>query len=66
LLTDSSVLGQDSDASDWWKLTPDESGNYINGTWTKLTALLCVGSEQRTIHIPLILPLFCRAFYPAI
>lgn len=34
LLTDGSVLCQDSDASDWWKLTPDVFGNYVNGTWS--------------------------------
>jgi hypothetical protein len=34
LLTDGTVLCQDSDASDWWKLTPDQSGSYVNGTWS--------------------------------
>jgi len=25
--------------SDWWKLTPDNAGSYVNGTWTKLASL---------------------------
>jgi hypothetical protein len=34
LLTDGTVLCQDADASDWWKLTPDVAGNYVDGTWS--------------------------------
>src|SRR5271166_1340903 len=36
LLTDGRVMVQDSDASDWWALTPDQNANYLNGTWTQL------------------------------
>lgn len=45
LLTDGSVLIQEGDNVDpspyivtnhWWKLTPDENGDYVNGTWTQL------------------------------
>jgi len=25
--------------SDWWRLTPDNTGSYVNGTWTKLATL---------------------------
>lgn len=39
LLTDGRVLVQDSDASDFWTLTPDLTGSYINGTWTKVASL---------------------------
>jgi hypothetical protein len=38
LLTDGTVMCQDSDASDWWKLTPDASGSYVNGTWSALAS----------------------------
>ena len=38
LLTDGSVMIQDGDNSVWWKLTPDNNGNYANGTWTQLSA----------------------------
>lgn len=36
LLTDGSVIVQDAAWYDWWKLTPDSSGNYATGTWTQL------------------------------
>ena len=39
LLTDGRVLVQDKDASDYWTLTPDLSGSYVNGTWTKVASL---------------------------
>lgn len=39
LLTDGSVMLQDDGCQDWWKLTPDENGNYVNGTWTELASL---------------------------
>lgn len=39
LLMDGSVLVQDAGFPDWWKLTPDHSGSYINGTWTQVASL---------------------------
>lgn len=39
LLTDGTVLVQDAGAQDWWKLTPDKNGSYINGTWTEIASL---------------------------
>jgi len=39
LLTDGSVLVQDGGAQDWWKLTPDQYGSYLNGTWTAIASL---------------------------
>jgi hypothetical protein len=39
LLTDGTVVCQANVSSDWWKLTPDINGSYINGTWTKLASL---------------------------
>ncbi len=36
LLTDGTVLVQQSGTSNWWKLTPDEFANYHNGTWTQV------------------------------
>ena len=29
----------DDGCQDWWKLTPDEFGSYVNGTWTQLASL---------------------------
>ena len=39
LLTDGSVLVQDAGFPDWWKLTPDNTGSYVNGTWTQMASL---------------------------
>ena len=38
-LTDGTVLAQGNNASDWWKLTPDNTGSYLNGTWTQVANL---------------------------
>lgn len=39
LLTDGTVVMQNEGAQDWWRLTPDLSGSYINGTWTQIASL---------------------------
>jgi hypothetical protein len=39
LLTDGSVIVQDAGCPDWWRLTPDSSGSYANGTWTQISSL---------------------------
>ncbi len=39
LLTDGSVMCQQSGGINWSKLTPDHTGSYINGTWTPLAAM---------------------------
>jgi len=38
LLTDGTVMLQDAGCQDWWKLTPDSTGSYLNGTWTQLAS----------------------------
>ncbi len=38
LLTDGTVLVADDGCADWWKLTPDSSGSYVNGTWTQIAS----------------------------
>jgi len=39
-LTDGTVLAQsESDGSHWFKLTPDSSGSYQNGTWSRVADL---------------------------
>jgi hypothetical protein len=40
LLTDGSVMCQQSGGVNWSKLTPDDSGSYINGTWTPLAPMI--------------------------
>jgi hypothetical protein len=40
LLTDGTVLGQSAnDGSQWYKLTPDITGSYKNGTWSRVADL---------------------------
>jgi Kelch motif len=36
--TDGSILVQSYDGQNWMKLTPDEKGSYLNGTWTTLAS----------------------------
>lgn len=39
LLTDGTVMVQDTETPNWWRLTPDQSGSYVNGTWTQLASM---------------------------
>ena len=39
LLTDGTILAQGNQGQDWWKLTPDINGSYINGTWSQMASL---------------------------
>ena len=39
LLTDGRVLAQGGNSSDWWTLTPDINGSYVNGTWKQVASL---------------------------
>ena len=38
LLTDGTAIFQGNIGNDWWKLTPDINGSYVNGTWTNSPA----------------------------
>lgn len=38
-LTDGTVMAQGNGDSDWWRLTPDITGSYVNGTWTQVASL---------------------------
>jgi Kelch motif len=43
LMTDGSVLFNDNGSQGagsaiWWKLSPDSSGNYVDGTWTQIAS----------------------------
>ena len=38
-LTDGTVLVQGGNCTDWWKLTPDNTGSYVNGTWAQVASL---------------------------
>ena len=39
LMTDGTVIAHVSCNAAWWKLTPDSTGSYINGTWTQIASL---------------------------
>jgi hypothetical protein len=39
LMTDGTVLVQDSCTPNWFRLTPDSTGNYQNGTWTEIAGM---------------------------
>jgi hypothetical protein len=44
LLTDGTVMVQDLGASaggspNWWRLTPDSTGSYVDGTWSQVASL---------------------------
>ena len=39
LLTDGSVMFQGNGFSDWFRLTPDDSGSYLKGTWSQTASL---------------------------
>src|SRR5271154_2889605 len=38
-LTDGTVMVQELFTGDWWRLTPDITGSYINGTWSQLASM---------------------------
>jgi hypothetical protein len=38
-LTDGTVLVQGGGETDWWVLTPDNTGSYVNGTWKQVASL---------------------------
>src|SRR6185503_6910882 len=38
-MTDGTVLAQGYGYSDWWKLTPDNTGSYVNGTWKQVASM---------------------------
>lgn len=39
LLTDGSVMVQAGNSVDWYRLRPDSTGSYVNGTWDKLASI---------------------------
>ncbi len=38
-MTDGTIIVQGYNENDWWKLTPDINGSYVNGTWTQVAGL---------------------------
>ena len=53
LLPDGTVMLQDAGTAHWWKLAPDNTGSYINGTFTQLAS---TGSYAPTYYAEAVLP----------
>jgi len=39
LLTDGTVIAHNACSPDWWRLTPDATGSYVNGTWKSIASM---------------------------
>ncbi|MBV8477357.1 MAG: hypothetical protein JOZ36_11880 [Acidobacteria bacterium] len=39
LLTDGTVIAHEGCGRTWWRLIPDASGSYVNGTWRQIASL---------------------------
>jgi len=39
LLTDGRAMVHEYNTPNWWSLTPDNTGSYVNGTWKKLASM---------------------------
>src|SRR5262249_12879289 len=39
LLTDGTVVVHRTDTRDWYRLTPSNTGSYIDGTWTQIASM---------------------------
>jgi hypothetical protein len=39
LLTNGTVMCQEAGGKNWWRLTPDQHGSYVNGTWSPLASM---------------------------
>jgi len=57
LLTDGTVMCQQSCSNQWWEISPDPTGSYIQGSWTPIApstqcaALLCLCRACRWTRI---------------
>jgi hypothetical protein len=58
LLTDGTVMVAECNTPGWYKLTPDISGSYVNGTWSQLASLPVIGGTQYAplYHASAVLP----------
>ena len=58
LLTDGTVMVAAADTPDWYRLSPDNHGNYAKGTWTQLASLPVINKVQYAplYHASAVLP----------
>jgi hypothetical protein len=58
LLTDGSVMAHVLASSNWYRLIPDNSGSYANGTWKQTNSMLNDSSLTATMNGPTYGPVF--------
>jgi hypothetical protein len=46
LLTDGTVIAHAAGTADWYRLTPDITGSYVNGTWSQIASLPVIKGTQ--------------------
>jgi hypothetical protein len=39
MMTDGTLITHDGCTSNWYKLTPDSTGSYVNGTWSQIASM---------------------------
>jgi hypothetical protein len=45
LMTDGTVIANQTGTVNWFRLTPDSSGHYVNGTWSTIANSLCAHGQ---------------------
>ena len=58
LLTDGSVIAHGNGTSKWYRLIPDKSGSYANGSWVATSPMLTDSNLTATMNGPSYEPLF--------
>ena len=58
LLTDGSVIAHGNGTSNWYRLIPDKSGSYANGSWVATSPMLTDSNLTATMNGPNYEPLF--------
>ena len=58
LLTDGSVMAHVLASSSWYRLVPDNSGSYANGTWKQTASMLTDSNLTATMNGPTYGPVF--------
>src|SRR5205809_228685 len=56
LLTDGSVFVHEFASLNWWRLQPDDAGDYLHGTWTKMAPLPADANYNPLYYCSAILP----------
>jgi hypothetical protein len=58
LLTDGSVMAHGLASNNWWRLIPDQTGSYANGTWKQTASMLNDSTLTATQNGPTYGPVF--------